>query len=190
MKKKFGIVGKPIKHSLSPVLHKYWFKKYSIKADYEIIEADDKALPGIIKKIKQGEYTGINVTLPFKQKIINYLDKITLNYNQNSLSFDFEAPTFHGSKKHSFYWQLKGYDKTVNESKNSTGIVYSKLPPGKYSLDIKATNVDGISSIQSFHIDIIIKNPFWLSHLAFMCYVLFGSGLVYLFFLISKLLLG
>ena len=76
MKKKFGIIGKPIKHSLSPVLHKYWFKKYSINADYEIIEADDKALPEIIKKIKQGDYAGINVTLPFKQKIINHIDKL------------------------------------------------------------------------------------------------------------------
>ena len=76
MKKKFGIIGKPIKHSLSPVLHKYWFKKYNIDADYEIIEADDKELPDIIKKIKQGDYAGINVTLPFKQKIINHIDKI------------------------------------------------------------------------------------------------------------------
>ena len=40
MKKKFGIIGNPIKHSLSPVLHKYWFKKYNIDADYEIIEAN------------------------------------------------------------------------------------------------------------------------------------------------------
>ena len=76
MRKKFGIIGKPIKHSLSPVLHKYWFKKYNINADYEIIEADDKELPEIIKKIKIGDYAGINVTLPFKQKIINHIDKI------------------------------------------------------------------------------------------------------------------
>ena len=76
MKKKFGIIGNPIKHSLSPVLHKYWFKKYDINADYEIIEANDKELPEIIKKIKQGDYAGINVTLPFKQKIINHIDKI------------------------------------------------------------------------------------------------------------------
>ena len=33
-------------------------------------------MPEIVKKIKQGEYTGINVTLPFKQKIINHIDKI------------------------------------------------------------------------------------------------------------------
>ena len=76
MKKKFGIIGKPVKHSLSPVLHNYWFKKYNIDADYEIIEADDKELPEIIKKIKQEDYVGINVTLPFKQKIINHIDKI------------------------------------------------------------------------------------------------------------------
>ncbi len=76
MKKKFGIIGNPVKHSLSPVLHKYWFKKYGIDADYEIIEAVDKDLPEIIKKIKEGELTGINVTLPFKQKVINHLDKI------------------------------------------------------------------------------------------------------------------
>ena len=53
MKKKFGIIGNPIKHSLSPVLHEYWFKKYNIDADYSIIEASDKDLPQIIEKIKQ-----------------------------------------------------------------------------------------------------------------------------------------
>ena len=76
MKKKFGIIGKPIKHSLSPVLHKYWFGKYNINADYEIIETGAENLPEIIKKIQQGDYNGINVTLPYKQKIINHIDKI------------------------------------------------------------------------------------------------------------------
>ena len=76
MKKKFGIIGNPITHSLSPVLHKYWFKKYKIDADYEIIEVVDKELPEIINKVKKGDYKGINVTLPFKQKIINHIDKI------------------------------------------------------------------------------------------------------------------
>ena len=76
MKKKFGIIGNPIKHSLSPVLHEYWFKKYNIDADYSIIEASDKDLPQIIEKVKQGFYSGINATLPFKQKIINHVDRL------------------------------------------------------------------------------------------------------------------
>ena len=76
MKKKFGIIGNPIKHSLSPVLHEYWFKKYGLDASYSIIEAEDKDLKDIINKIRNRELTGINVTLPFKQKIINQVDKI------------------------------------------------------------------------------------------------------------------
>ena len=76
MKKKFGIIGNPIRHSLSPVLHNYWFKKYAIDADYSIIETKDNKLQEIIEKIKVGSYSGINVTLPFKQKIINYIDKV------------------------------------------------------------------------------------------------------------------
>ena len=76
MKKNFGIIGNPIKHSLSPILHNYWFDKYSLNADYSIIEATDKDLTEITSKIKDGSLAGINVTLPFKQKIINHVDKI------------------------------------------------------------------------------------------------------------------
>ena len=90
MKKRFGIIGNPIKHSLSPVLHNYWFKKYDIDADYKILEVNDNGLSEIITKIKQGEYTGINVTLPFKQKIINYLDKVNLIDSEDSnIKFEF-----------------------------------------------------------------------------------------------------
>ena len=76
MKKFFGIIGNPIKHSLSPVLHNYWFDKYGLDADYSIIEAKDKDLTQIMSRIKNRSLTGINVTLPFKQKIINHVDKI------------------------------------------------------------------------------------------------------------------
>ena len=76
MKKKFGIIGRPIKHSLSPVLHNYWFKKYGLNAIYTTIEVEDKDLENVIKRIRENELTGINVTLPFKQKIINQTDKI------------------------------------------------------------------------------------------------------------------
>ena len=76
MKKKFGIIGNPIKHSLSPVLHNYWFKKYGINASYSIVETDEKNLKEVIKKIRDHELTGVNVTLPYKQKIINQVDRI------------------------------------------------------------------------------------------------------------------
>ena len=76
MKKFFGIIGNPIKHSLSPLLHNYWFEKYNINASYSIIEAEEKDLADVVKKIKDKSYNGINVTLPYKQKIINHIDKV------------------------------------------------------------------------------------------------------------------
>ena len=76
MKKLFGIIGSPIKHSLSPILHNYWFKKYNVEANYSVINAEEQDLAVIVKKIKDKSLNGINVTLPYKQKIINFINKI------------------------------------------------------------------------------------------------------------------
>ena len=76
MTKKFGIIGNPIKHSLSPVLHNYWFEKYKIDANYSIIETNESDLPNLVKKIKDKDLYGINITLPYKQKIVSHLDKL------------------------------------------------------------------------------------------------------------------
>ena len=74
MKKKFGIIGNPIKHSLSPTLHNYWFKKYKIDADYSILDVKDNNLENIVGELKNGNLSGINITLPYKQKIVPHLD--------------------------------------------------------------------------------------------------------------------
>ena len=115
------------------------------------------------------------------KKNINFLEKVELNYNQNSLSFDFETPSLYGSKKQTFSWQLKGYDEHPIISKNSRMAIYSKIPPGTYSLEAKVTNVNGVSSLETYTVDIIIKNPFWLSYWAFLGYTILGFVLLYLF---------
>ena len=74
MTKKFGIIGNPIKHSLSPTLHNYWFEKYKIDANYSIIELENADLSSIIKKIRDKDLSGLNITLPYKKKIVPYID--------------------------------------------------------------------------------------------------------------------
>ena len=76
MTKKFGIIGNPIKHSLSPVLHNYWFKKYKIDANYSLIETEEIELTEIVRRIRNQELRGINITLPYKQKIVSYIDEL------------------------------------------------------------------------------------------------------------------
>jgi len=75
-KKLFAIIGNPIAHSLSPDLHNYWFKKYNINAEYSLINVDEKNLEDVIKRIRNKEIEGINVTLPYKQKIIPFVDRL------------------------------------------------------------------------------------------------------------------
>ena len=90
--KKFGIIGKPLSHSLSPDLHNFWFKKYKLSAHYALIEIELNEIEGIIKKIRNNELQGINVTVPYKQAVIPFLDLIvddakeTLSVNTISLN--------------------------------------------------------------------------------------------------------
>ena len=76
IKKKFAILGKPLAHSLSPTLHNYWFKKYNIDANYLTREIEEEEIKNLILKVKDKEITGLNVTLPYKQKVIPFLDKL------------------------------------------------------------------------------------------------------------------
>jgi len=75
-KKNFAIIGNPIKHSLSPTLHNYWFEKYNIDANYSMIDINEKEIGNVLKKIRDKELSGINITLPYKQKVIPFIDQL------------------------------------------------------------------------------------------------------------------
>jgi len=75
-KKSFAIIGNPISHSLSPILHNYWLEKYNIDANYSLLNIDEKAIENVVNKIRNKELNGINVTLPYKQKIIPFVDQL------------------------------------------------------------------------------------------------------------------
>ena len=148
MKKKFGIIGNPIKHSLSPVLHEYWFKKYNIDADYSIIEASDKDLPQIIEKVKQGYFSGINVTLPFKQKIINHVDKVVndaeLTGSVNTIFLDSDKTTI--GENTDVYGLQAAYLKEIDNSPNKKALVIGAggVSPSVI-LSIKKSGISSIS---------------------------------------------
>tara|TARA_Y100000992_G_scaffold293479_1_gene252148 strand:+ start:545 stop:1333 length:789 start_codon:yes stop_codon:yes gene_type:complete len=75
--KKYLVIGNPIEHSLSPLLHNFWIKKYGINAIYEkqLVEKNDIAK--ILNDIKENKFQGINVTVPFKKSVIPFLDQLS-----------------------------------------------------------------------------------------------------------------
>jgi shikimate dehydrogenase len=81
MKKKFLVIGNPINHSLSPILHNYWIKKYKIDAAYEKKFLNNNEIEGLIFNIREERIHGINVTVPFKKKVIPFLDELSEEAN-------------------------------------------------------------------------------------------------------------
>ena len=76
--KKFLVIGNPIDHSLSPKLHNYWIKKNKINAIYEKQKLENSDLEKLLFQVKEKKIYGINVTVPFKNSIIPFLDELTL----------------------------------------------------------------------------------------------------------------
>ena len=78
--KKYLVIGNPIGHSLSPLIHNHWMKKYClVDSVYEKRKVEEKDLKNIIKEIKENEVVGVNITVPFKKLIIPFLDKLDLS---------------------------------------------------------------------------------------------------------------
>ena len=73
-RKKFLVIGNPIKHSLSPFLQNYWFHKNKINCEYKKLETTKSSIKEILNKVRKREIEGINVTIPFKNRVIKYLD--------------------------------------------------------------------------------------------------------------------
>ncbi|MGC8502340.1 shikimate dehydrogenase [Desulfurella sp.] len=72
--KLYAIIGKPIKHSLSPKLHNAMFEKYGTDAVYLAFEVNN--IKQAIEGVKGLGIKGLNVTLPFKNEVIKFLDSI------------------------------------------------------------------------------------------------------------------
>jgi len=74
---KYMVIGNPIDHSLSPKLHNYWIKKNNLNAYYEKRLINENELKSIIQDIRDDKLQGANVTVPFKNLIIPYLDELS-----------------------------------------------------------------------------------------------------------------
>jgi len=75
--KKHLIIGNPISHSMSPKLHNYWFKQNNIDAIYEKAQPEEGEIEEILQQVKSNNIWGMNVTVPFKKKVIPFIEKLS-----------------------------------------------------------------------------------------------------------------
>ena len=61
-----GVVGRPIRHSLSPLLHNAWLEKAGVDGLYMALSPTEPGFPHLVEGLRGGAVLGLNVTLPFK----------------------------------------------------------------------------------------------------------------------------
>ena len=72
--RKYAVIGHPIGHTMSPFIHRRLFDLAGLKGDYNIIDVPPESLPEMIKELDKLD--GYNITIPNKQRIIPYLDRL------------------------------------------------------------------------------------------------------------------
>ena len=125
---KFGLIGYPLGHSLSAVIHKAGFESLSINASYEILETKPEDLVDRVKFLKHNHYSGFNITIPLKlpialftQEVDKYAD-IAGAVNTVKINPD---KTFSG-----YNTDASGFKKAIPSDINLTGATAALLGTG------------------------------------------------------------
>jgi len=108
--KKHLIIGNPISHSLSPRIHNYWFKENNIDGEYDKVLLEENEIEPIIQKIKTNEIHGMNVTVPYKQTVIPFIETLSENAKvTNSVNTIFNKD----GKIHGDNTDIYGFEKSL-----------------------------------------------------------------------------
>lgn len=79
MKNKFnyGLIGKKLTHSFSPFIHNEFFKAQKMVGEYKLYEFEKNELQNKLQYLENIGVKGINVTIPFKEDVMKFIDEIS-----------------------------------------------------------------------------------------------------------------
>ena len=72
-----AVLGSPISHSKSPMLHGYWLNKYGINGHYIPMDVNSLDLNNVLKTLPKLGFVGANITLPHKENALKVANKIS-----------------------------------------------------------------------------------------------------------------
>lgn len=71
-----GVIGWPVEHSRSPMLHRFWIEQYRIDADYALLPVPPDRLAAELHGLHRHGFVGCNVIMPHKEAAMAMLDHI------------------------------------------------------------------------------------------------------------------
>jgi shikimate dehydrogenase len=71
-----GVIGWPVRHSLSPLIHRFWLDELGLDGAYEAVVVPPDWLASMVDGFRLGRWRGFNVTIPHKETIIPLMDRV------------------------------------------------------------------------------------------------------------------
>jgi shikimate dehydrogenase len=75
MTRRCFIIGHPVAHSRSPLIHGHWLAEYGLAGSYERVDVPPAEVPAFIARLRAGEFVGGNVSVPNKEAVLSQLDQ-------------------------------------------------------------------------------------------------------------------
>ena len=72
-----GVIGDPIAHSKSPLLHGHWLKTMGLPGHFVPLEVKADDLGAVLKAMPKMGFVGCNVTIPHKERVMQFVDQLT-----------------------------------------------------------------------------------------------------------------
>ncbi len=114
---------------------------------------------------------------------ISETDTLTLAHWQNSFNLKFVALNYIQPNKNQYAYRLLGFDSEWQTIKNRQRAFFTKVPPGNYVFQVKASNNEGVWGPVNARLRIIIAPPFWCTWWAYMAYLFALCAVVWKLFL-------
>lgn len=168
------------------------FENYELSSIYQEFNFSE-ALPIINARnqIILGTDKGFLIQGHLTDHSIDNLEELELEPSQRNVTFQFAALDYVNPKGILYAYRLQGLEEEWNEADNNRSASYINLPAGKYQLQIKSTNSDGVwvDNVRTLSIHVLptFWETYWAWLLYFILFILFTASIVYVLFYIYRL---
>lgn len=100
-----GLIGHPLNHTLSPLIHNYCYFNSGVNGGYCCFDIPKDDLPEIISNFKKYNFKGFNVTLPYKRDVMDFADSLSDETEQIGAS---NTVKIHNNKLIAYNTDIKG----------------------------------------------------------------------------------
>lgn len=187
-------------YELSSIYQEFNFSEAlpTINARNQIVLGTDKGFLEVSpEKMQKSGYTppivftGLRIQGHPTAYSIDNLKELRLEPSQRNVTFQFAALDYVNPKGIMYAYRLHGLEDEWNEADNNRSASYINLPAGKYRLEIKSTNSDGVwmNNVRTLPIHVLptFWETYWAWLLYFVLFILFTATIVYVLFYIYRL---